>query len=151
MPHEYPSPSQQLYRDYAHINQIQDVFSDRFEQLTCDQQVNPAKERDLRVCNQPLAYQRASEHPLVQTIAPLNDPLQILNHKDYSSISCTTVTLSLNSSMRSTALLNGDIAVLRNNQVLPGALLVDDGVMRSEKHGTFEQCRRIDEQSYYKC
>jgi len=146
-PHEYPSPNQQLYRDYAQINQIQDVFSDRFEQLTCDQQVNPSIERDLRVCNQPPAYQRVSEHPSVQNIAPLNDPLQLLNHKDYSSISCTTDTSSLNSSMYSIALLNGDIAdiaVLRHNQVIPGALLVDDGVMRSENHGTFEQFGRID-------
>jgi hypothetical protein len=143
-PHEYPSPNQQLYRDYAQIDQVQDVFSDRFEQLTCDQQVNPSLERDLRVCNQPSAYQRVAEHPLVQTIAPLNDPLQLLNHKDYSSISCTTDTSSLNSSMHSIALLNGDIAVLRNYQTLPGAPLVYDGVMRSENHGTFEQFGRMD-------
>lgn len=135
----YSSPNQQRYRDHAQINEIHDVFSDRFEQLTCDQQVHPGVHSDFRTCSQPPAYQCPTEHPLVQNIAPLNDPLHLLNHKDYSSISCATDTSSLNSSMHSIALLNGDLSVLRNNLPLPGAIVVDEGVMRRENNGVVEQ------------
>jgi hypothetical protein len=118
--------------------QVQDVFSDRFEQLTRNQQFSLGVDRDL--CQDiPPMYQHATEQTLVQPIPPSADPQcqfdqHLLHHKDYSSISCSSGTSSLNSSIHNLVLFNGNPVVVRNNQ-LSGAVFVDEDVMRVESQG----------------
>jgi hypothetical protein len=46
--------------------------------------------------------------------------------------------------MHSIALLNGDLSILRNNQPLPGAIVIDEGVMRRDNNRAVEQFGNTD-------
>jgi hypothetical protein len=143
-------PTVRTQSEYPYFNQapidvqtkqVQDVFSDRFEQLTFNQQFSLGLDRDVYQDIPPM-YQHATDQTLVQPIPPSADTQSqfdqhLLHHKDYSSISCSSGTSSLNSSIHNLALFNGNPVVLGNNQ-LSGAVFVDEDVMRSGSQGVLK-------------